>query len=65
MNHGRDVPAADRTWMAVIGPGVAPLGVRRSVEVTTAQVAATLAALVEEDFRGGRPDAAPPLPLAR
>ena len=28
-DHGRDVPAAERTWMALIGPGVPPLGVRR------------------------------------
>jgi hypothetical protein len=65
MNHGREVPAAERTWMAVIGPGVAPLGVRQSVQVTASQVAATLATLVGEDFRSARPDAAPPLPLTR
>jgi hypothetical protein len=65
MNHGRGVPAAERIWVAVMGPGVAPLGVRQSVDVTAAQVAATVAALVGEDFRGFRPDAAPPLPLMR
>lgn len=65
MNHGRDVPAAERTWIAVLGPGVAPLGVRRGVPVTTAQVAATIAWLVGEDFRSAVPEAAPPLPVGR
>jgi hypothetical protein len=64
MNHGRDVPAAERTWMAVMGPGVPPLGVRRSTQVTAAQVAATVAALVGEDFRQSRAGVAPPLPLS-
>ncbi len=64
-NHGRTVPAAERTWLAVMGPGVAPLGVRQSVQATAAQLAATVAALVGEDFRAARPDAAPPLPLTR
>jgi hypothetical protein len=63
MNHGRDVPAAERTWIAVVGPGVPPLGVRRSTQTTAAQVAATVAALVGEDFRQAHPEAAPALPL--
>jgi arylsulfatase A-like enzyme len=64
-NHGRGVPAADRVWMAVMGPGVAPLGVRQSIEVTASQIAATVAALVGEDFRQSRAEVAPPVPLAR
>jgi hypothetical protein len=51
MNHGRDVPAAESTWIAVLGPGVTALGIRQAVQVTTARVAATVAALVGEDFR--------------
>ena len=62
-DHGRGVPAAERTWMAVMGPGTPALGVREGVSVTTAQVASTVAALVGEDFRQGAPKAAPPLPL--
>lgn len=65
MNHGRDVPAAERTWMAVLGAGVPDLGVRRNVNVTASQIAATIAALVGEDFRSAVPAAAPPLPLER
>jgi hypothetical protein len=61
-DHGRKVPAAEGTWSAVMGPGTPALGVRESVTVTTAQVAATIAALVGEDFRAAVPAAAPPLP---
>ena len=65
MNHGRDVAAAERTWIAVLGPDVAPLGVRRDVNVTTSQIAATIASLVGEDYRTAVPDAAAPLPVSR
>ena len=61
-SHGRKVPAAEATWSAVMGPGIPVLGVRESVTVTTAQVAATIAALVGEDFRAAVPAVAPPLP---
>ena len=61
-SHGRKVPAAEATWSAVMGPATPALGVRESVTVTTAQVAATIAALVGEDFLTGVPATAPPLP---
>jgi len=64
-DHGRKVPAAEATWSAVMGPGTPSLGVREGVTVTTAQVAATIAALLGEDFGRGVPAAAPPLPLTR
>lgn len=63
--HGRDVAAADRTWMAVLGAGVTAAGVRRDEHVTSAQIAATIAALVGEDFKSAFPAVAPPLPLVR
>jgi hypothetical protein len=62
-SHGRDVPAARRIWIGVIGPDTPPLGVRRNVETTQAQVAATVAALLGEDLRSMAPGAAAPLPL--
>jgi hypothetical protein len=62
-DHGQKVPAAERIWIAVLGPGVAPLGVRSGVTVTQSQVAATVAALLGEDFRRDHPKAAPPLDL--
>jgi hypothetical protein len=58
-DHGRDVPAADRTWMAFIGPGVPALGERKSTTVTTSQIAATMAMLVGEKFEGVTRPAAP------
>ena len=57
-----DVPAAERTWMAVMGPGVARPGLQRGVTLTTSQLAATIAAAVGEDYRAAFPNAAPPLP---
>jgi hypothetical protein len=64
-DHGTKVPAAERTWMALMGPGVPALGLRRNVTVTTSQVAATIAALLGEDFRQGVPAAAPPIDVGR
>jgi hypothetical protein len=64
-DHGRKVPAAESTWMAALGPGIAPLGVRAEVAVTTSQLAATIAAVVGEDFGRAVPAAAPRLPLNR
>jgi hypothetical protein len=62
-NHGKDVPAAEDTWMAALGPGVPALGVRKDVTVTTSQFAATIAALIGEDFHAAMPKTAPSLPL--
>jgi hypothetical protein len=62
-SHGREVPAAEQIWMAAMGPGVPALGVRRGVKATQSQVAATVAALVGEDFNKASPAAAQPLPL--
>ncbi len=62
-SHGAKIAGADKIWMAVLGPGVAPLGVRKNISVTQAQVAATIASLVGEDYNRARPEAASPLPL--
>jgi len=62
-DHGRNVPAAEQTWIAAIGPAVPPLGVRRNVNVTSSQIAASVAAMVGEDFHGAMPKSAPPLPF--
>ncbi len=65
-DHGQKVPAAEPIWMAVMGPGTPALGVREAVEATQSQLAATVAALLGEDFGKASPKAAPPLPdLAR
>lgn len=64
-DHGKKVPAAESTWMFALGPAVPPLGVRESITVTTSQLAATIAAVVGENFTAASPKAAPPLPLAK
>jgi len=63
--HGRDVAAAERTWIAVLGPDVPALGVRRNVNVTTSQIAATIASLVGEEFAAAVSGVAAALPLNR
>jgi hypothetical protein len=64
-DHGAEVPGAEAAWIALLGPGVPALGVRRDCpRVTLGQVAATLAGLLGEDWRAVSPGAAPPLPLA-
>jgi hypothetical protein len=61
-NHGKEIAESAYVWFAVIGPDTAPLGERSNTPmVTHAQVAATLAALVGEDFRAAVPSAGPPI----
>ena len=62
--HGREIPESASIWFAAIGPGIPPLGERADTPpVLQAQVAATVATLVGEDFAGSRPEIRPPLPL--
>jgi hypothetical protein len=59
--HGADVPGAEATWFAVLGPDAPPLGeagVRG--RFTQGQVAATVAALLGYEYRAARP-VEPPL----
>ncbi len=46
-----------------MGPDVPGLGVRASVTTTQSQIAATIAALLGEDYAKAEPKAAPALPL--
>ena len=62
-DHGKSVDGAEYVWIAVLGPDVPAAGERANVEVTQSQVAATVAALLGEDFRTASPKAAPPLPV--
>ena len=61
-DHGRDVSGASAIWIAVMGPETPPLGVRQGVASTQGQVAATIAALLGEDFVASSPRSALPLP---
>lgn len=57
-SHGEKVPASRETWMAFVGPDTTALGERkRGTVVTESQMAATLAALLGEDYHAAVPNA--------
>ena len=60
--HGEKVVGADGWWAAVMGPRVAARGVLGEGEETQGQTAATIAALVGEDWPAAEPKAARALP---
>ena len=61
-SHGKKVERAEETWLAAFGPGIVAGGERReTAPVYQAQIAATAAAMVGEDFRSAFPDAAAPI----
>jgi hypothetical protein len=65
-DHGEDVVGAENIWMAVLGPDTPALGARARVPlVRQAQIAATIAALLGENWRQAEPRAAAPLPVMR
>lgn len=60
--HGKEVAGAEEIWIAILGPDTPPLGARRDAGPSTqAQIAATVAAAVGEDWRAAEPRAAPAL----
>lgn len=61
-SHGRRRPESRFVWMAFLGPDTPPLGERRgTAAVSQSQIAATLAALLGEDFRSAVAAAAAPI----
>jgi len=62
-DHGKGVPGAEFIWMVVLGPDTPAVGEVEGVEVTQSQVAATVAALVGEDFCATDAKVARPLPV--
>lgn len=62
-DHGPAVPGAEYVWMVVMGPDTPAAGEVEGVEVTQSQVAATIAALVGEDFCTTEAKVAKPLPV--
>jgi Metalloenzyme superfamily len=61
-DHGAEISGAENIWIAVIGPDTPSLGERTNVgDVTQAQIAATVAALLGKDYRVAMPAAAQPL----
>lgn len=64
-NHGEKVAGAEGIWMAILGPDTPPLGERADIpEVTQSQTAATIAALLGEDFCAAFPRAGKPIEAA-
>lgn len=60
--HGKDVDGAQHTWIAAIGAGIPSRGERSGgVQLSLAQLASTVAALLGEDWTARNPKAAPPI----
>jgi hypothetical protein len=61
-NHGKDISDSAYTWLAVLGPDTAPLGERANTPLAKqSQIAATVAALVGQDFNSAFSRTAPPI----
>ncbi|HEX5218091.1 MAG TPA: AP protein [Verrucomicrobiae bacterium] len=61
-NHGADVVGAEKVWQAYLGPDIRPLGERTNIpQITHSQIAATLAALLGEDYHAAVPKSGPPI----
>jgi len=61
-NHGKTIQGAEDMWMAFLGPDTPPLGERTNCDrVTQSQLAATLAALLGEDYHGAVPRSGAPV----
>jgi hypothetical protein len=61
-DHGEKVQGAENIWIAVIGPDTPPLGERTNcAPVTQSQIAATVSAVLGEDYRSAVAQAAPPI----
>jgi hypothetical protein len=63
-DHGEKVLGAEYVWIALLGPDTPALGVRDKVSATQGQIAATVAALLGEDFCAASLQSAPVLPQA-
>lgn len=62
-DHGPEVPGCERIWIAAMGAGVSDDGVVSQARFTQGQVAATVAALLGQDYNAAVPEAAQPLPI--
>jgi hypothetical protein len=61
-NHGQKIEGAEDMWMAFLGPDTPALGERTNCDrVTQSQLAATLAALLGEDYHAAVPHSGAPI----
>jgi len=59
-DHGEKVDGSEGDWLAVLGPYTPPMGERTKVQpITQSQIAATIAALLGEDFHSAFPRSGP------
>lgn len=61
ISHGADIPGSEFLWAALVGPD--PPGAAAQGTFTQSQIAATVAALLGEDYCAAAPQAAAPLPM--
>jgi hypothetical protein len=60
--HGNEQKGSENIWIAVVGPDTNPLGERSNVvQVTQAQIAATISELLGLDYHSAVPKSAPPI----
>lgn len=62
-NHSASLPGSDYIWTAAFGRGVKQTGLDKGGRFVQAQVAATVAAALGQDFVSSHPDIHPPLPF--
>jgi len=61
--HGKKVKGSEDIWLAVMGPDTPARGERaNTADITQSQIAATIAALLGQDYRRDVPGAAPAIP---
>ncbi len=61
-HHGEKIDGAENIWVAIMGPDTPALGERKDcAPVTQSQIAATLAALLGENYRADVPQAGEPI----
>src|SRR5262249_9075896 len=60
--HCEEQKGSENIWIAILGPDTAPLGERQNVaRVTQAQIAATVADLLGQDYHSAVAKSAPPI----
>lgn len=64
-SHKYTIDGSHRIWIAALGAGIKPEGLRKVERATQSQVAATLAALLGEDYKKDVPQAGDVLPGVR
>ena len=63
-SHGAKIKGADRIWIGILGPDTPPRGTSAPELANQDQIAATLAALLGEDYNAYQPKAGPVIPSA-